>query len=277
MISVIMGVFNTPKSYIDTSIQSILNQTYKDFEFIICNDCCTDDTFEYIKNKYHDKRIVWISNEKNMGLAYTLNHCLKYSKGEYIARMDTDDYSFPERFEKQLNILKNNKNIDIVNCNVNVFDDRGIYGARKYSEYIEFKDFLLNNPIVHPSIMGRKSAFSKVGNYRDLPFTMRNEDYDLFLRMLNKGVTFYTLQDIVFNFRENTQSLKRRKYKYRINEYMVKFDNFKRMNILPKYYIFCLKPLIVGLIPGKILLKIRNKTRSENKKWFILYSCFLYF
>ena len=163
-------------------------------------------------------------------------------------------------------ILKNNKNIDIVNCNVNVFDDRGIYGARKYSEYIEFKDFLLNNPIVHPSIMGRKSAFSKVGNYRDLPFTMRNEDYDLFLRMLNKGVTFYTLQDIVFNFRENTQSLKRRKYKYRINEYMVKFDNFKRMNILPKYYIFCLKPLIVGLIPGKILLKIRNKTRSENKK-----------
>lgn len=266
MISVIMGVFNTPKSYIDTSIQSILNQTYKDFEFIICNDCCTDDTFEYIKNKYHDKRIVWISNEKNMGLAYTLNHCLKYSKGEYIARMDTDDYSFPERFEKQLNILKNNKNIDVVNCNVNVFDDRGIYGARKYSEYIEFKDFLLNNPIVHPSIMGRKSAFSKVGNYRDLPFTMRNEDYDLFLRMLNKGVTFYTLQDIVFNFRENTQSLKRRKYKYRINEYMVKFDNFKRMNILPKYYIFCLKPLIVGLIPGKILLKIRNKTRSENKK-----------
>lgn len=262
MISVIMGVFNTPKDYIDIAIQSILNQTYRNFEFIICNDCCTDDTFEYIKSKYNDQRIVWISNSKNMGLAFTLNHCLKYAKGEYIARMDTDDYSAPERFEKQINILKNNKNIDIVNCNVKVFDDNGIYGVRRYPEYIKFEDFLFNNPIVHPAIMGRKSAFTKVDNYRDLPFTMRNEDYDLFLRMFDKGIVFYTLQDEVFSFRENSQSFKRRKYKYRINEYLVKFDNFKKMKKLPKYYIFCLKPLIVGLIPAKILSKIRNKSRS---------------
>ena len=75
-VSVIMGVYNTPKNYINKAIDSILNQSFQDFEFIICNDSCTDDTFDNIQTKYKDNRIVWIQNDKNRGLAYTLNHCL---------------------------------------------------------------------------------------------------------------------------------------------------------------------------------------------------------
>ncbi len=258
-VSVIMGVYNTPEEYISTAIESILNQTFADFEFIICNDCCTDNTFNFIKNKYLDNRIVWIENDVNKGLAYTLNHCLSVSRGEYIARMDSDDYSLPIRFEKQVEVLDTYKEISVVNCNINVFDDKGIYGERINNEYIEKKDFLLRNPIIHPSVMVRKQAYDLVNNYRDIDITYRNEDYDLFMRMISRGIKMYTIQNKLFNFREDKNSFKRRKYKYRINEYLVKFENFKKLNLLPKYYIFCLKPLIVGLIPVFILRKLKNK------------------
>lgn len=257
-ISVIMGVFNTNKKYISLAIESILNQTYKDFEYIICNDGCTDDTFEYIKSKYKDSRIVYIENDINRGLAYTLNHCLSKAKGEYIARMDSDDISLNTRFEEQIKVFENNPEIDVVNCNINVFDDEKIYGERIYNEKLTPKDFLLGNPIVHPAVMVRKKAYDKVNGYRDINITYRNEDYDLFLRMQIEGMKMYTLQKKLFNFREDKNSYTRRKYKYRINEYKVKVENFKKLGFLPKYYIYCLKPLIVGIIPVYILKKIRN-------------------
>lgn len=258
-ISVIMGVFNTEKDYIVSAIDSILNQSFSDFEFIICNDACTDDTFSFIQEKYHDKRIVWLENAENKGLAYTLNHCLSVAKGEYIARMDTDDISLKNRFEKQIECFEKNKNVGVVNCNINVFDKNGIYGERKYNTNIEIKDFLLSNPIVHPAVMVKKSCYDLVDNYRDIDITYRNEDYDLFLRMKKENVEMITVQEKLFNFREDKNSYLRRKYKYRINEYKVKYDNFKKMGLLPKYYLYCVKPLIIGLMPTTFLKMFRNK------------------
>lgn len=270
-ISVIMGVYNTKqKSFLKIAIDSILNQTFKDFEFIICDDGSTDNTIEFIQEICkNDDRVIIIKNEKNMGLAYTLNKCLDIANGEYIARMDADDESMLNRFEKQVEILEDNRDIDVVNCNVNVFDYNGIYGERIYNENITRKDFLLSNPIVHPAVMVRKKAYDLVQNYRDIDITYRNEDYDLFMRMQIKNIRMYTIQEKLFNFREDKNSYERRKYKYRVNEYRVKVENFKKMGFLPKYYIYCLKPLIVGFIPMHILKKIRNKKRKDksiNKK-----------
>lgn len=258
-ISVIMGVYNTPKEYIILAIDSILNQSYKDFEFVICNDGCTDDTYSFIKEKYkNETKIIWLENKKNEGLAYTLNYCLKEAKGTYIARMDTDDYSYPKRLEKQALVLDTDKTIGVVNSNIDVFDENGIYGERIYNKNITTKDFLYSNPIVHPAVMVRKSAYDLVGGYRDLKKTCRNEDYDLFMRMQCAKVKMYTVQEKLLKFRENKNSYKRRKYRYRINEYQIKVENFRKMGLLPKYYIFCLKPLIVGLIPNKLLKMFRN-------------------
>lgn len=172
--------------------------------------------------------------------------------------MDADDESMPTRFEKQVEILEKNSDIDVVNCNINVFDDEGIYGERIYNENITKKDFLLSNPIVHPAVMIRKKAYELVKNYRDIDITYRNEDYDLFMRMQIKNIKMYTIQEKLFNFREDKNSYERRKYRYRINEYKIKVENFKKLGLLPKYYIYCLKPLIVGIIPIRILKKIRN-------------------
>lgn len=259
-VSVIMGLYNTPISYAYEAIDSILNQTYQNFELIICNDGCTDSTFIDVLKKYKDcSKIKFIENEKNSGLAFTLNHCLKYADGEYVARMDSDDISLNNRFAKQVEILDNNPDIDLVNCNVNVFDDSGIYGERKYREYIQKKDFLKNNPIVHPAVMVRKECFDRVSGYRDIPMTYRNEDYDLFMRMFASGVRMYTLQEKVFNFREDINSLKRRKYKFRINEAKVRYYGFKKLKLLPKGFIYVVKPLIIGLLPISIIRLIRKK------------------
>ena len=181
------------------------------------------------------------------------------AKGKYIARMDSDDESLLNRFEKQVEILDTRKDIGVVNCNINVFDECGIYGERCYKEMLTIKDFLLNNPIVHPAVMVRKECFDLVDNYRDIEKTVRNEDYDLFLRMQQKGINMYTIQEKLFNFREDKNSFGRRKYKYRINEYLVKYENFKKMGLIPKYYVYCLKPLIVGKLPKFILKLFRNK------------------
>ena len=258
-ISVIIGVYNTPKNFVKKALDSILNQSYTNFEIIICNDGCTDDTFQYIQKKYgNNNRIVLIENKRNEGLAYTLNHCLEIAKGEYIARMDTDDFSHPNRFEKQVDILDKNHDIGLVNCNIDVFDENGVYGERKYNEVITKKDFLKNNPIVHPAVMFRKSEIKKVNGYRNIKMTIRNEDYDLFMRMFANGTKMYTVQEKLFNFRQDQNTYKRRKFKYRINEAKVRYHGFKLLQLFPKGFIYVLKPILLGMIPVRIISKVKR-------------------
>ena len=104
LISVVMSNYNTEESYLRASIESILNQTYENFEFIIVDDCSTDNSIDVIES-YSDKRIKLIKNKENMGLTKSLNVAIKEAKGEFIARMDADDISLPQRFEKQVEFL----------------------------------------------------------------------------------------------------------------------------------------------------------------------------
>ena len=121
-VSVIMGAFNAA-STLSASIDSVLKQTYKDWELIICDDCSTDNTFDVAKSyveKYPNIRV--IRNEKNSCLAYSLNHCLKYVQGEYVARMDTDDLCLPDRLEKQVAFLDAHPDLAVVGGGVMLFD-----------------------------------------------------------------------------------------------------------------------------------------------------------
>ena len=110
MISVIMPTYNTPREFLENAIQSILRQTYGDFEFIIVDDCSTDDTEEYLRS-IADSRIRVIRNQTNLGITKSLNIGLREARGEYIARMDSDDIALPERFEKQLKFMQEHQNV----------------------------------------------------------------------------------------------------------------------------------------------------------------------
>lgn len=189
LISVIMSVHNGEKT-LKRSIDSICNQTIQDFEFIICDDASTDNTYK-ILNEYEeqDSRFVILQNEKNLGLAASLNRCLKKSKGKYIARMDDDDISVPERFEKQIEFLIKNDEYAFVSSNVIVFDDEKETGMNIKPEVPTKKNYIKGSPYLHPAVMFRGEAIVGVGGYSNKDYVKkRAQDYELFMRMASLNI-----------------------------------------------------------------------------------------
>ena len=134
-VSIIMGIYNCADT-LEEAVDSILEQSFTDWELIMCDDGSTDRTLELARQyivKYPDKFII-LQNEKNQGLNYTLNHCLKYAQGEYVARMDGDDLSLPERFEKEVAFLDNHPEYAIVSTPMIFFDEKGDWGCSKAIE-----------------------------------------------------------------------------------------------------------------------------------------------
>ena len=259
-ISIISGAFNISNVFsFEKSMESILTQTFSDFEFIICDDGSTDNTWNILSDyAKKDNRIVLIKNEKNMGLAFSLNRCIKESSSNIIARHDLDDYSEKNRLEVQYNYLMLHPEISVLGTNSYLFDESGVWGKQTYPEKIKNDDFLFTSPYKHGSVMMRKEALEKAGYYRVSKETFRTEDYDLFMTMqtFSKGEN---LQDFLYYFCENLSAKKRRKYKYRIDETKVRFKGFKKLKLMPKGFFYAIKPLIVGLIPQQILTKMQNK------------------
>ena len=179
-----MAVYNGEK-YIDKAIESILNQTFKDLEFIIIDDASTDKSLEIIK-KYSlkDNRIKLISNSKNIGLTKSLNIAIRYCKGEFIARQDVDDLSLSNRLEIQIQFLQ--KNLDYAFCGCD-----GIQRQNKNNKLIRFfeieeikKNLIVENCFIHPSIVIKKDILKKYGYY-DERYSF-GQDFELWCRLIYK-------------------------------------------------------------------------------------------
>jgi len=183
-ITVLMSAYNG-EGYLKETIESILNQTFTDFEFLIIDDGSTDKTANILKEyKNKDKRIKIVTNKKNLGLTRSLNKGLKFSKGEYIARMDGDDVSCFQRLKKQLGFIKKNK-CSVVGSWAALINQSGkIVGHnRKPNSYFFIKWGLLfgSNPFPHPSAFFKKEAILKVGGYnKKFDFS---QDLDLWSRL----------------------------------------------------------------------------------------------
>ncbi len=206
-ISVIMPAYNAEK-YIAEAIDSILNQTFGDFEFIILNDCSTDRTEEIIRS-YTDPRIVSLKNEQNMGVAATLNKGLSVAKGEYIARMDADDISLPERFAKQVAFLDKNPAVAVLGTNVERFDESGSLGTSQLATDPKQMhiDMFFFCGIAHPSVMMRASAVRKLDGY-DLAFEGL-EDYELWCRVARQH-QITTLPEVLLRYRIHSAQVTKR-------------------------------------------------------------------
>ncbi|HOV13573.1 MAG TPA: glycosyltransferase [Spirochaetota bacterium] len=210
LISVILPVYNG-SLYLKEAIDSILKQTFTDFEFIIINDGSKDNSEEIIKS-YKDYRIIYIS-QQNRGLAATLNIGIKLSKGKYIARMDQDDISLPVRFEKQIDFLEKNINYDLVGTWAKIFPDKTNKRFHKHpTDNIKLKYFLLfNNPFVHSSVMIRKSVFDKVGFYSEDKGRQPPEDYELWSRIAR--VSFIAnIPEVLLFYREVSTGMSNDKF-----------------------------------------------------------------
>ncbi len=204
-VTVLMPVYNGEK-YLRKAIESILNQTFKDFEFLIINDGSTDRTKEIILS-YRDQRIVYLENEENIGLTKSLNKGLKIAKGEYIARMDGDDVSLPERLEKQVEFLDRNSDYVLVGSDCTVLDESGkkIRTDLSILSNSTLKAALaLKNCFKHGSVMFRKDTFFSAEGYDENFYC--TQDYDLWTRMVKKG-SVCNLPEVLFYRREHSKSI----------------------------------------------------------------------
>ncbi len=165
LISVIMSNYNTPEEYLRVAVESVLNQSYTNFEFIIIDDCSTDNSLEIIKT-YKDDRIVIIENEENLGITKSLNRGLAIAKGEYIARMDADDICLPERFSKQVEYLKNNPQVIVCGTGVTTFGEKEKDVMKILPSKDVFQIYLLFSNhinIIHPTAMFNHSFLTENG------------------------------------------------------------------------------------------------------------------
>lgn len=264
-VSIIMGAYNIEhtKTFI-CAINSILKQSFSNFELIICDDGSTDSTWNIITSyAKKDRRIRLLKNDKNLGLAATLNRCIDVSNADLIARHDADDFSDLNRLEKQIYFLNTHPEIMFVGSNVSLFDEAGIYANRIFPEFPSKKDFMFTMPFVHGALLFRKSALLKADKYRVSNETRRAEDYDLLMRMYSLNLCGANLQENLYFFLEDHAALARRKYKYRLDEAVVRWKGFQSLGLMPIALPYVIKPLIVGLIPIKVLSKLKSH-RSER-------------
>jgi len=182
-ISVIMPVYNAEK-FLAEAIESILKQSFNNFEFIIINDGSTDASEFIIKKFLSDNRIVFINRQDNKKLVYTLNEGIKKSSGRYIARMDADDISFSERLEKQFLFLEENKNIQLIGTSYISFNKTGINQIHTHPKSpveIAYR-FVSNTYFCHPSVMFRSELLKEFGNYDNV----EAEDFKFFSKIVSK-------------------------------------------------------------------------------------------
>lgn len=271
-----MSVYNGEK-YLRESIESILNQTYRNFEFLIANDCSADSSEDIIleyKNK--DKRIKYYKNQSNLGLTKTLNYLIRESESSYIARMDSDDIASLDRFEKQLEVFNKHKEIDIIFTNVTIIDDKSQHVCQSWRPD-KTKDVLsimkYHNYIVHPSVMVRKKVLDEVGLYNENYRT--GQDHELWLRMIEKNKTFYYLNNNLLLYRINPSSVRANSgevYYYKLakvclsnNRKKCALEYAKKLTGKPKFIVF-LRAIIPFCIYRNIMYLFEAKNREKGLK-----------
>lgn len=193
-----MSVYNESENELSAAIKSILNQTYKNIEFLIAIDNPNNETVKRIIREYaqKDNRIKVIENEKNIGLALSLNRCIDASTGEYIARMDADDIAFENRLMMQYEYMLKNSQCGVLATDIVYVDENGNRLKKPHALINDRKIFKkamrYGNVIAHSTVMVRKSVYDTVGGYRNF---RTSQDYDLWLRLLDRGVVFSTLEE----------------------------------------------------------------------------------
>lgn len=242
-ISVIMATYNCADT-VEKAIDSILAQTYENWVMIICDDGSSDNTPEILNRyqaQYPDKFVI-IRNGTNRKLPYSLNHCLEYVETDLVARMDGDDWSTPDRFEKQVSFLKAHPEYDLVGTGVIVFD-----GEKKIASIIKTpvptkETMLKQNAFSHATIMTYKRVYDELGGYSLDPTVLRVEDVDLWCRFLAKGFKGYNLPDELYVILENTNAVKRRTLQARLNSARTRCRGYKLMGF---HGFVCYKPYLI--------------------------------
>ena len=263
-ISVLMGAYNCETTLAD-AVQSIQNQSYSNWELIICDDGSADGTYDAARQlSEKDPRIKLLRNELNMGLNVTLNRCFAKSEGDFIARMDGDDESLPERFKKQIEFLKSHPEYGFVSTPMILFDERGEWGRTHSIEMPTSEQVVTGVPFCHAPVMLRRECMEKVHGYTEDRRMLRVEDINLWIKLYTAGYRGYNLQEPLYRMRNDKNAFHRRKYCYRINSTYVRLLGCRDLHLGYRAYFKAFRPMIAGLVPTRIrqYIRIRQMRRT---------------
>lgn len=232
-ISVIMSIYSEKVEWIRESIDSILNQTFSDFEFIVINDNPKREDNKKILSGYaqKDNRIVILTNEENIGLTKSLNKGLDIAKGIYVARMDADDISLPTRFQKQVDFLENNSEYIVCGTNISYFGEKKKF---TYSDWIKYENdeikasLMFNSCFAHPTVMIRKSVLDQ-NNIRYDEIYKQAQDYRLWEILSDYG-KYFNLEEKLLKYRISKNQVSNKN-----NERQVNLGNQIRRRIIMKW------------------------------------------
>ena len=262
-ISVIMGIYNCASTLPD-AIVSIQKQTVSDWEFIICDDGSTDNTWKVASEfQRRDTRIVLLKNDKNLGLNATLNKCLSVTRGKYIARMDGDDICAPERFERELALYDKHPEAGVVSCSMSFFDENGVFGKMLYDPAPQPMDLLHGSQFCHAGALMRRDVLLTLGGYSERDDTRRVEDYDLWVRMYAAGYQGFNTQEILYSMRDDRNAVSRRTFQSRINESKVILRAGNAFGGGAKTWLYAAVPILKSACP-KFVYKIAHKRRLNK-------------
>jgi glycosyltransferase involved in cell wall biosynthesis len=261
-----MATFNEPPAYITQSIQSILNQTLNDFELLLIDDSTNLETVSTIDSLVQsDARIKLIRASQRLGFVPALNMGLRQAKGEYIARMDGDDISVPERFELQISFLKTHPDIAVIGGAMDIINEN--------NEKISHRDYATNPfkmkiyslfrcPVAHPTVMMHRSIVEQGFCYDE--FFLKAEDLELWLRLIKNGYKIINMPNTVLRFRviENLSDK-------RTKDHFIYACNARTKNFSWKSIVYSLISILISkiyvMLPKKIIHIVYEKENSKKK------------
>lgn len=257
-ISVLMGIYNCAPT-LQEALDSLYAQTYQGFKIILCDDGSKDDTLKIAEeNARQHENVIVIKNSQNMGLNFTLNHCLEYADTEYIARMDGDDISLPTRFEKEIDFLDQHPEYAVVSSPMIYFDESGDFRAGCGKGEIKATDFVHGTPVCHAPSMSRTAVIKSVGGYSVSEKLLRVEDYHLWFKVFAAGHKLFMLNECFYKMRDDRNAIARRNWMTRRNEYHVRRIGYNMIGLPLWYQIYTLVPILKYLAP-KWLYRLLHK------------------
>lgn len=269
LISVLMGVYyrSADVGALQRSVESILNQTVPDLELMICADGSSPEALAYLESAAQsDGRLRLVDKRGAHTLPVKLNACFRASRGAFLARMDDDDVSHADRFEKQLEALRTHREIAFVGSSAVLYRGGARVGERRFPERPAVRDFYMTQPYLHPALVFRRAALEAAGGYSEDRRCVLCEDYDLLLRLYAKGLTGMNLAEPLLDYTLSATAKGSRTMAHRRNEAVTRWRRFRELGVLGQAWPYVFKPIAVGLLPEGLLARIKERRTQAGER-----------